>query len=272
MVAAGIIYLAVTSQWLLPRRKEGIEQVDKYRLADYLAEMLVLGGSPLVGHTWGKSKVGRDTKMELANLIRDGKSVSRPLHTQIRPGDLLLLHGHIEKIMAMEHDYGLELLKNVRVHDENVSSHEAQLIEVLIPPRSNLIGNTLQSSEFFRRYKASIFAIQRRGKILKDRLADIELNSGDTLLLQGHKDDVLRMMNSANVIMANELPELHFRRDKAIAAMLVMLTVIFLITLGQKLSHPQARKIMSLLSMKKRMLLYMKRRILHFRLNRKTYL
>ena len=63
MVAAGIIYLAVTSQWLLPRRKEGIEQVDKYRLADYLAEMLVLGGSPLVGHTWGKSKVGRDTKM-----------------------------------------------------------------------------------------------------------------------------------------------------------------------------------------------------------------
>jgi len=166
MVAAGTIYLAITSRWLLPKRKEGTEQVDKYRLADYLAELLVLGDSPLVGKTWDRSKIGRDTKIELSNLIREDKPVSRPLHTMIRPGDLLLLHGHIEKIMAVERDYRLELLKNVRVHDKQLSSHETQLIEVLIPPRSNLIGNTLQTSDFFRRYQANILAIQRRGKVL----------------------------------------------------------------------------------------------------------
>ncbi len=226
MVAAGLVYLTAFSRWLLPKRKEGAEQVDKYRLADYLAELMVLGNSPLVGYTWEKSKAGRGTGIEMANLIREGKPVSRPQRTQLRPGDLLLLHGHIEKIMAMETEYCLQLLKNVKVRDEQLSSHESRLMEALIPPRSNLVGNTLQTSGFFRRYRASTLAIQRRGKVLKNRLADIELNPGDTLLMQVHQDDVPRLINSVNVIITNEVTELYFRRDKAIIALLVMLTVV----------------------------------------------
>ena len=228
MVAAGIVYLVLTSRWLLPKREGETEQVDKYRLADYLAELQVLGDSPLVGKTWEQSKVSRETKVELSNLMREGRAVARPDGTKIRPGDLLLLHGYIQQIMAMEPKYGLELMRNVRVRDQQLSSLETQLIEVLIPPRSNLIGTTLQTSDFFRRYKASILAIQRRGEILKERLADIELNSDDTLLLQGHRGDVLRLMNSANVIVTNELSELYFRNDKAIAALLVTLTMVCL--------------------------------------------
>ncbi len=228
MVAAGIAYLTLTSRWLLPKRKGEVEQVDKYRLADYLAELQVLGDSPLVDKTWEQSKASRETKVELSNLMREGRDVARPEGTKIRPGDLLLLHGHIKQIMAMEPKYGLELMRNVRVRDQQLSSPETQLIEVLIPPRSNLIGTTLQTSDFFHRYKVSILAIQRRGKTLKERLADIELDSEDTLLLQGHRGDVLRLMNSANVIVTNELSELCFRKDKAIAALVVALTMVCL--------------------------------------------
>jgi di/tricarboxylate transporter len=232
MVGAGIIYLIVTSRWLLPKRKGEVEQVDKYRLADYLAELQVLGDSPLVGKTWEQSEASHETKVRLANLVREEKAVAHPGNTKIRPGDLLMLHGHIKQIMAMEPKYGLELMKNVRVCDQELSSPETQLIEVLIPPRSNLIGRTLQSSDFLRRYRASILAIQRRGKVLKERLADIKLASDDTLLVQGHREDVSRLMNSANAIVTNELPDLYFRKDKAIAALLVTLTMVCLAAFG----------------------------------------
>ena len=226
MVAAGIAYLVLTSRWLLPEREGEAEQIDKYRLADYLAELQVLANSSLVGRTWEQSKVTRLTTIELSNLMREGRAVAHPGRTKIRPGDLLLLYGHIDRIMAMEHKYGLELMKHARVRDHQLSSHETQLIEVLIPPRSNLIGRTLQTSDFFRRYEATVLAIQRRGKILRERLADIELNSGDTLLLQGHRDDVSRLMSSANVIVTNELTERYLRKDKAVAALLVMLAMV----------------------------------------------
>lgn len=228
MVAVGIVYLLVTSRWLLPKRRGEAEKVDKYRLADYLAELQVLSNSPLIGKTWEQSKVTRLTRVELSNLMREDKAVSRPARTKIRPGDLLLLYGHVDQIMAMEHKYGLELMKHVRVCDQQLSSHETQLIEVLIPPRSNLIGNTLQTSDFFRRYKATILAIQRRGKILRNRLADIDLNSGDTLLLQERREDVSRLKTSANVIVTNELTELYLRKDKAVAALVIMLAIVTL--------------------------------------------
>ena len=226
MVAAGIVYLVVTSRWLLPKCAGEAEHVDKYRLADYLAELQVLGNSSLVGKTWEQSKMTRLTTIQLSNLMREGRAVARPVRTKIRPGDLLLLYGHMDQIMAMEHEYRLELMKHVRVRDHQLGSHENQLVEVLIPPHSNLIGNTLQTSDFFRRYKATILAIQRRGKILRDRLPDIELNSGDTLLIQGHRDDVSRFMSSANVIVTNELTERYIRKGKAVAALLVMLAII----------------------------------------------
>ncbi|MFC1943140.1 SLC13 family permease [Chloroflexota bacterium] len=227
MVAVGIVYLLVTSRWLLPKRKGEINQVDKYRLADYTAELQVLGNSPLIGKTWKENKISRETKVDLSNLMREGEPVARSKTTKIRPGDLLILNGHIEQIIDVENSYGLEMIKNARFIDQE-HPYEIQLVEVLIPPNSNLIGRTLQDSNFFRRYKHPILAIQRRGKTLKDRLADIKLTDGDTLLLQGHKDDVLALMNSANVIVTNDLSGFQFRKDKAITAILVMLIIIAL--------------------------------------------
>ena len=229
MLAVGSIYLITVGRWLMPKRTGEVEKVDKYRLADYLAELLVTAKSPLVGKTWEQSKMSRETKVELSNLLREGKAVSRPGGTKIRPGDLLLLHGDVSTIMGLEDKYGLELQKDARVRDQQLSSYDLRLNEVLIPPRSNLIGRTLQTSDFFRRYRSAILGIQRRGKVIRERLGDVKLESGDTLLVQGHKDDMARLLSSANAIVTNELSELSVRKDKAFWALAMIVTVVVLV-------------------------------------------
>jgi len=232
MSAAGIIYLLIATPRLLPKRKGEIEEVDKYRLADYLVELKVSSSSPLIGSTWERSKIIRETRVNLANLLRDDRATSHPARTKIREGDLLLVHGNVDKLIEMENKYGLELQKNARVRDTQLVSSNIKLIEALIPPRSNLIGRTLQTSDFFRRYKSTVLAIQRRGKILRERLADIKLDSGDTLLLQGNKDDVARLLNSNKVIVTNELTELYLRKDRAVIALLILGMVVALAALN----------------------------------------
>ena len=229
MLLVGIIYLVTVARWLMPKRTGEIEKVDKYRLADYLTELLVTANSPLIGKTWEKSKMRKETKVELANLLREEKAVSRPAKTKIRPGDLLLLHGNVSTLIELQEEYGLELLKDARVRDQNLSSYDLRLNEILIPPRSNLIGRTLQTSDFFHRYRSAILGIQRRGKLIRERLGDIKLESGDTLLIQGHKDDMSRLLRSANAIVTNELTELYVRRDKALVALSMILTVVILV-------------------------------------------
>ena len=229
MLVVGSLYLITVGRWLMPKRAGEVEKVDKYRLADYLAELLVTAKSPLVGKTWEQGKMSRETKVELANLLREGKAVSRPGRTKIRPGDLLLLHGDVSTIMGLEDKYGLELQKDARVRDQQLSSYDLRLNEVLIPPRSNLIGRTLQTSDFFRRYRSAILGIQRRGKVIRERLGDIKLESGDTLLVQAHKDDMPRLLSSANAIVTSELSELHVRKDRAFWALAMIVLVVALV-------------------------------------------
>jgi di/tricarboxylate transporter len=228
MVGAGIVYLAAVGHWLLPVRKGEAEQIDRYRLVDYLVELQVTEKSPLIGQTWEKSRVGDETKVELTNLLREIRAVSRPSTTKIRADDILLLHGNVEKIMEMQGKYGLKILKDARVRDKELSSHNMKLSEVLIPPDSNLIGRTLHEADIFRRHRLNILAIQRRGRTLRERLADIKIRENDTILLQGHKDDITHIMNSPNVIVTNELTDLYLRKDRAFIALAALLVVVFL--------------------------------------------
>jgi di/tricarboxylate transporter len=227
MSAVGIAYLLVASKWL-PKRKGEAGQIDKYRLTDYLAELLVNAESPLIGKTWEQSRINQQTDVEIVNLLREGKAVSRPRNTKIRPGDLLLLNGRVNILMTFQSKYRLELQKEFRVRDEHLVSSKVTLLEALIPPRSNLIGNTLKNSAIFHRCKAAILAIQRRGKTLKERLADIKLEHGDTLLIQGNKEDLARLLTSPNVIITSELSELYVRKDRAIFAVVMVIMVVVL--------------------------------------------
>jgi len=114
----------------------------------------------------------------------------------------------------------------VTIRDEQISSDEIKLLEVLVPPRSNLIGRTLRSSDFARRFGTLVLAVQRRGRIVRERVADLKLEPGDTLLLQADKGDIAHLTESPDVILTNELSEMVLRRDRALVALFLLGGVI----------------------------------------------
>ncbi|GAX63047.1 di- and tricarboxylate transporter [Candidatus Scalindua japonica] len=230
MTVVGIIYL-ISARGLLPKRKAGEQQVDRYHLADYLAELQVTKKSSLIGTTWIKSKLKQNEKVNLIKFIRNDKATTKPPKTKMREGDILLLHGNMDTLIAMQDKYKLRLHAKAKMDDKKISSDEIKLIEVLIPPQSKLVDHTLQTFEFFRRFGCIVFAVQRRGKIIRDRVAEINLKDGDTLLLEAGKDVVSRLLKSRDLIVTNELTELYVRKDKAIVALFVFLTVITLTVL-----------------------------------------
>ena len=228
MSAVGILYLVVVAGWLLPKRKGRFQQIDKYRLVDYLAELTVCEKSPLIGKRWGEMK-SKDLKgIELIRVVRDDQPTWRAKKTKIKSDDILLVHGSADKLIKMKDNYGLETRADVCISDETISSDEVKLIEALVPPTSTLVGRTLDSSDFKRRFGSVVLALQRRGKVLRERLTRVRLDGGDTLLLQGHKEDVDRIMRSSDLIATNELTELHLRKDRAAVALGLLALVVLL--------------------------------------------
>jgi di/tricarboxylate transporter len=228
LTAVGIAYLVLLSFKLLPKRKSTFQNIDKYRLTDYFAELTVTEGSPLVGQKWEKIKDKKLKKIDLIQLIRKNKAVWRPITTIIRDGDILLVHSDAAQLMKIKDAYKLHTNADVVIDDQKLSSDEVKLIETLVPPRSPLNGRTLQNSDFAKKYRCIVLALQRRGKILRERIADISLDSGDTLLLQCDKKDVSRLLSSEDLIVTNELTELHLRKDRAFFALFFLALVIVL--------------------------------------------
>jgi len=225
MVAVGTAYMAFVARWLLPKREGEVQRVDKYRLADYLAEFRVGEESELVGRAWRETKASADPEITLIKLIRGDEELWRPTTTEMRAGDTLLLHGHVDRLIAAAHESGLEL-RSETVDDAVLAAGDVKLVEALVPPRSRLVGRTLQSSGFRRRYGTVALAVQRRGKVLKRRLVDITLEGGDSLLLQGPASAVSLLMRSSDLVVTNELTDLFLRRNRAVIALLILIAVV----------------------------------------------
>lgn len=229
LVVIGIIYLTFFSNILIPKRKGTDEQIDKYRLADYLAEMRVAAGSPLIGISWRDMDRKKLNAVDLIKIIRNGNATWRAWATTIKEDDYMLLHGNADDLIKMKDAYGLETKADTAIGDKELQSDEIELIEALVPPRSRLLGRTLRGADYIKRFGCIVLAIQRRGKVLRERLADISFDDGDTLLLQCDKESVGRIMESTDLIVTNELTELHLRRDRALTALAIFATMIVLI-------------------------------------------
>ncbi|MCK9274360.1 MAG: SLC13 family permease [Syntrophales bacterium] len=229
LVFIGICYLSLCSRILIPKRQGIDEQIDKYRLSDYLAEMKVTGGSPLAGKRWREIENRDLQEVDLIKIIREGKATWRASATKIRQDDILLVHGSANDLLRMIHNYRLETKADTVIDDRNLTSDRIELIEALVPPRSRLVGSTLRKADYIRRFGCVALAMQRRGKILRERLADIIFDDGDTLLLQCDRQSVRRIMESADLVVTNELTELHLRKDKALEALAIFSVVIALV-------------------------------------------
>ena len=227
MLAIGIVYLVIVSKWFLPKRKGEYQQLDKYRLVDYLIELRVKKKSLLIDKTWEKSKPADIKEIDLIKLIRGKKATWKPLKTKIQEDDILLLHGNADKLITLRDNYKLETT-GTKVGDKQMSSDEVKLIEALIPPQSVMVGRTLRGSNFNRRFGCTVLAVQRRGKIIRDRLSNIRFNGGDSLLLQCESKDVKYILRSDDLIVTSELTDLHLRRNRSIMALGIMVAVVTL--------------------------------------------
>ena len=108
----------------------------------------------------------------------------------------------------------------------------------MLSPSSPIIGSTVRFSNFRERYNAVIVAVHRNGERLPNKIGDLRLQSGDTLLLQTNATFVERYRNSRDFYLVSELersaPQATRRLPLAAGIMLGMLAWL---VVGSFFSH-----------------------------------
>jgi len=130
-------------------------------------------------------------RIHLVNIVAIGKDDGTrdiaPLpNTVIQPGFVLCAYGSDESIQNFVRQYNLVQRKEPEVFKNTMFNPSiAGIVEVIISPRSNLIGETIKNIGFRETFGVNALALHQDGVTYYRELADKTLQSGDAVLLHG---------------------------------------------------------------------------------------
>ncbi len=231
--ATGVLYLLLVGRRLLPERRAE-EIAEKYHVKEYLTEVVVLEDSPLVGKTLLESKLSEQFDIQVLEILRDGHKLSPPLADRVlQPGDVLFIRASRDQLLKIKDAEGLALAPEVR-HGAHLAEEgdEIALLEVVIAPNSELIGGTLETTNFRNRYGCTVIAMWKHGVLLRERLGKVRLDFGDTLLLQGERSALERVKRDPGFIVTEEVELEAFRTEKIPVALGILAGVVVFAALG----------------------------------------
>ncbi len=241
VLVSGTLYLLAFGPRLLPERiKARTELTDEFEMKQYLTEVVVREDSPMVGRSVDESLSDIDVDADIVQLIRDRKSFNEPLSRKVvREGDILVLRVDRESLVGLMDAEGLDFAPDVDATDELLEGEESdireegeqRLVEIVLTPDTNLLGETLETLNFRQRYDATVLAIRRGGEIIHQRMDKRRLRAGDTLLIQATEDTVNRFGRDRNFVVAQELTRPYFRSERIPVAVGIVAGVVALAAL-----------------------------------------
>ncbi len=115
---------------------------------------------------------------------------------------------------------------------EEVRTEATTIMEGIIGPNSSFIGKTLEETRFRNKYGVIVVALNRQGRNITKKIADVRLAFGDTLLVQGAPHRMQRLFSSNDFVNLSEPQTETTRPEKAKYALLAMGGFVLLGALG----------------------------------------
>ena len=224
LFAAGVAYFMLFGRWLLPDRRTP-ELSATYQLGEYVTELRIRRGSPLVGKSVLESRLGADHDITVLRVRNAGEEGWAPLRRTLQSDDVLLVRGALPDLIRLRGTMGLRINADFELRDETLQTEELRLIQALVGPDSTLIGRTLKETDFRNRYKALVLGVQRKGETINDKLSSVKLGLGDSLLIQAHETQIRELRRGDDLIVLNEVPGSVLRRKAPLAIGILVVVV-----------------------------------------------
>ena len=237
---AGIAYIVIASRWLLPARQPALSMDDDPRA--YTVEMMVVPGGGVAGRTIEEAGLRHLSGMYLAEVDRDGEIIAA-VGPQLRlhDGDRLVFVGVVDSIVELQRIRGL-MPATDQLFKLDGERAGRTLVEAVVSDRCPLLGRTIREGRFRTEYNAVVIAVARSGERLQQKIGDVVLHAGDTLLLEARPAFVQQQRNKPDFYLVSSLDDsAPPRHDKSPIALLILVGMVVLATLFEQLPAFESR-------------------------------
>ncbi len=225
LVVVAILYFIFLGRSMLPvtKKKPGTSESlqyfrNMYNIDGRIFEVEVQKGSELVDKRLG----------EIASHGRAGwiLGVKTNKNVQIIPSqESMVSEGSVLAIMGSKRavdDYadlnGLRVKPFMTEFAESLSTTNAGIAELVIPPDSTLVGKSVSEVSFRRRYGMRVLAVYRVDSVVDENLAELVFQAGDAVIVHARWQDLSRAASEPDFAIVTDFPRETFRPNKLIFA------------------------------------------------------
>ncbi|ODN71608.1 SLC13 family permease [Methylobrevis pamukkalensis] len=221
----GCLYLLLAGRFLLPDRQTVTGLTSSRHKPQFLVEVLIAHDSPMIGQHPGKVTLFAGTDRRVVDVVRGDASLRRDMAgVELMAGDIVVLKSSVSDVLSIREKAGVDIHQPEAV--EPVGARATVVVEALLGPGARLLGRTLREARLRRRYGVYPMALHRHGSNIAERLEDVRLQVGDSLLIEGAPEDLRRLADDLGLVNLNETRERGLRRSKAPLAALALFAVI----------------------------------------------
>ncbi len=224
-----VVYMTMFSRRLLPDHKDE-SLTEEFNLKEFVSEIIIMPGSPMIGQQIFQSNLSR-MDFRILNVIRDGHNFLPGDFTIIKENDILIIEGPVPTLLQIKETAGIEIRADILL-DKALQGEGIKLAEVLVAPQSDFVNTNLKNSNFRHKYGLVVLAINRTGHTFRDKLGNITLRTGDTLLVQGPAEKINYLKSSRDIIVMDDFRPLLYKKRKGVFTLLVFIAAILLGSVG----------------------------------------
>jgi di/tricarboxylate transporter len=232
-LAVGVISV-IAMQKLLPEHPSAENSFES--VSDYTVELLVPADNEHIGSTISECGLGRIKGGKLVEIIRFDREIISPVKDDefVLGGDRLIYAGNIENILQLRETHRL-VNSTSPVYTSETISKGRKLHTAYVNFHSKLIGTRMGDTNYEAENDMVLVAVARQGERIAAGPHEIELQAGDTLLLESSGEKQPDVGRDLQFFDSDIIPRIGIR---TLVSTLIMLGMILL----------SAFKIMPLLS------------------------
>ena len=199
----GMIFIVLTSKWLLPNRTPATQSRIDHRL--YEIKMQINKDSAIIGKSIEQAELRGLEGLYLSAIVRDDQIIHAVTpEIVLFEGDKLIFVGDVESVVDLRKIRGLvpaaKELKDIDGRDITRT-----MVEAVIAGSSSLVGQKVKDSQFRSTYNGVILSIHRKGRPIKEKIGDIVLEVGDTLLIESDNSFLRTWRHSQDFYLVSQV-------------------------------------------------------------------
>ncbi|MDP3451947.1 MAG: SLC13 family permease [Bacteroidales bacterium] len=240
----GIGYFLVFGRYVLPKRVTGktgmTEQeklVEKLNLPHNFKLLTITDESSLNGKTTEQAGLWNLYHINLLGIGKGDEVIYAPWReTKLEDGQTLAILGSEENIEKFALDYKLKDISSSRYFSDDFNPNISGFAQIIIPPDSELVGKCIREYSLRKRFAIEPVMLFNMGKKVQGDFSDIEINTGDTLIVYGRWDKILSVKESPDFVVLTQFDIRKKDKSKSIQALGCFVFAIALAMIGFPIS------------------------------------